>query len=188
MNPLIVFIGFPGTGKSTSSKKIVNKLKNYITLNTCDTRRILKKTEYKEEDTPQVLAWMYSRTEERLKMNKGVILDSVYKSRRGRQIIYDIALNYFIPVLVIECTCKELTAKKRILGRPNNDGLHMPPNNAEVYDKYLKIWENVENDIGNNENTHVSIIKYDTEKQTINEIKVNEDLKELVSFIEKILV
>ena len=118
MKPLIIVNGNSGTGKRTVSKFLEERLTDYQRFSPDDTRRLMGKIEYDPRDTHEVLVKMYGEISEILENEGGVILHSHYKTSGGRQIVYDIASEYGVPVLLIECHCPEQIAKERIRSRP----------------------------------------------------------------------
>ncbi|MBI2548430.1 AAA family ATPase [Candidatus Woesearchaeota archaeon] len=185
MNPLIIVNGNSGTGKRTVSRFLEDRLDNYRRFSPDDTRRKLGRPDYDPRDTGEVLLHMYQEISETLQDEGGVIVHSHYKSSVGRQIVYDIAFCYNVPVLLIECICPEEVAKSRIRSRSKKDELHSPPTDPAVYDRLKAIWEDTEQDFARNR--HVSWIRYDSHTSDVREILVRTGLIEFSSQIIELL-
>ncbi len=186
-NSIIMLAGLPGTGKSTIASKLEDIL-DYDMHSVFSVRRDLGHKRYNPSKSPLVYIELYRRVLYSLDNKKGVILDAVFAFQQGRKIVYDIALLYAIDVLIIECLCSEKEAKKRIISRPKNDGLFVEPRNPKTYDKIAKLWENLNDDISQFSNYPLSYIRYDTEKNLIERIKVNRKIKPIVDQIASTLL
>jgi len=166
MNPLILVVGLPGTGKRTLSKHLEASF-GFRRFNTDETRRLLGKKEYRREDTPEVIRHIKEQISQALLKKEGVIFHSAYKSLGGRQGIYNLAKQHGIPVILIECNAPERVVLERILNRPSKDALSTPPNEAKVYYRYQRMWEPTWQDFARNANPHVSHITVDTHTMTV---------------------
>ena len=180
-NSIIMLAGLPGTGKSTIASKLEDML-GYDVHSASSVRRDLGHKRYSISKSPLVYIELYKRVLHSLDNNKGVILDSVFASRQGRKIIYDIALLYTMNLLIIECLCSEKVAKKRIISKPKNDGLFVDSRSPKIYDKIANVWENLNDDL-QLYNYPLSYIKYDTEKNLIERIKVKNKIKPILNQI-----
>lgn len=187
IKPLVLIIGFPGTGKTRLSHKIKGDLESYNRFGTCDVRRILGKEDYYPQDTDEIVAYIYNNSRRLIKEGKGVIIESAYNTFRRRKEVYELANELKIPVLVIECVCEERIAKERMWGRPRKDGLHRAPTKAEVYDRYKKTWEDVLKDIKSKKNKHISIIRYYSDENKVQDIRVNKEIEHFAKKIKKIM-
>jgi len=181
MKPLIIVNGNSGSGKRTVSKFLEERLTDYHRFSPDDTRREMGKVDYDPRDTHEVLVRMYGEIGDILENDGGVIVHSHYKTSGGRQIVYDIASEYNVPVLLIECQCPEEVAKERVMARPQKDELHCPPTDPAVYDRLAAIWEETEQDFDGNRNKHVSWIRYDSENSTVETKLVRPVLRDFTS-------
>ncbi len=178
---ILVFCGLMGSGKTTLSNTVLNKLRDYTRFNTDDVRREMGITIFDRKDTPRVNEYMYSRAKMLLKEGKGVIFDSAYKLKEAREKIYSIGQEFNVPVIIVECVCSSETSINRISVRKKDD-LHSPTNSAEVYREYAKIWESPELDISEH---NISLLNADTDSNKVKIVKVGKG-HELA--VEKILV
>ncbi|MEK6899470.1 MAG: ATP-binding protein [Nanoarchaeota archaeon] len=167
----IVFTGLMGTGKTTFAQELAQKFSNYFRVSTDDTRRILGKNRFDPQDTPQVNEHVFLTMRLILDQDKGVIVDSANKTKMARDKLYSIARECSVPIVVIECVCSSKTAIKRITSRPSRDGLHKPTNNAEDYQKYLKLWENIDIDIIDEKNKDISFFRLNTDTNMLQLLK-----------------
>lgn len=184
---LILMTGFPGTGKTNSSKALSEKLENYelISQNTVMRNFGVKKMPKTQEN---VLRTIDKMTMNYLSNGKGVIIDSINRHTFRRQQLYGIASGCGKNVVVIECVCSEEEAKKRMRNRPYSDGFVSDPNDPAVWDKTARYWESVEIDFKYPGVDFVSHLVFDTEKETIDKKIVRPGLKRFISKIEKILL
>ena len=172
-NPIIMLAGLPGTGKSTVGIKLEEKLNDYDLHSFLAVRRDLGHKRYRPRQNARVFRELYRRTEESLMSRRGVILDNTYTTQAARQRVYNIGANYGVEVLILECYCSEQEAKKRMRSRPVNDGLVVEPRNPHVYDKLSAKWQDIDVDLGIPTKQHVSYLKYNTETNDFQEIRVN---------------
>ncbi len=189
IKPLVLFCGLMGTGKTTLSDYYVKKIPEYVKFDRDEVRRILGIKVFDRKDTDIVNEYTYSKAKEMIKNGKGVMLDSAYKSKQAREKVYQIAKEFDIPVLVIECVCKPETAIKRISSRPSKDEFHKPTNDPDVYHEYSRMWESPLFDLEDLKNMHVSLIKIDTDENKMEKIKIQENhipvLSEIFVIIEE---
>ncbi len=185
--PIIMFCGLLGTGKTTISKFLLSKLKDYERFNTDEVRRILGFKKFSRRDTPIVNKYMYSRTKKLMQKGEGVIFDSAYKLRIARQRVYNLARRCGVEMLVIETICSHKTAKNRILNRRAKNKLHTPTNKIKDYERYVKLWQNIPPELKQKNNKHVSYIRLDTKSCKVKEVLVRKGMQDKVNEIKNIL-
>lgn len=185
VKPIIIFCGLMGSGKTFLSEKLIEDLKDYERFNTDEVRRILGFKTFDRKDTPKVNEYMYTRAKKLLKVGKGVLFDSAYKTQEARDRIYQIGRNFNVPVLVVECFCSPEIAMQRIASRESKGDLHKPTNNPEIYKDYQKLWEIPEKDLEDENNSHVSLCKLDTFENKLTLVKMNEEVFETIEFLKE---
>ena len=175
--------GLPGTGKTYLANKLATYLKYSLIGQNIIRRKFMMK---KMQNQNKVLREIDKRLAFIINSGKGVIFDSVNKYSFRRQQVYGIASSCGVNAILLECTCSEEEAKKRMKKRPGNDGLVSDPNNTKVYDKLARQWQNIKKDFTLGGINHVSHLRYDSEQKKFEKVVVNNNSKNLNSFIEKI--
>lgn len=168
-NILIMLSGMPGTGKSTAAKKLVMFL-GFPLVSLLQIRQDRGYRKYDRRRTRSDMEELYQSTFAKLMMREIVVVDSVFLSRETRETYYTLARETNTQVLIIECVCAEKTAKRRMRLRPKNDGTIMEPRDPRVYDKLLKRKVDI---VVEELPSHVSYIRYDTEQNEIEDIRVS---------------
>ncbi len=179
---LIILAGLPGTGKTTSAKKLVENFGGYELIIQNDLRRSLgmKKLGKTQE---RVLRTLDKRVNECLSDGCGVIIDSVHRYLFRRHQLYGIASGCGTNVITIETKCSEEEAKRRMLARQSSDNLLSDPRSSKVYHRISQLWEEIDLDFKYPGENHVSYMIYDTEKNQIYKKRVTLGMK---SFVDKI--
>lgn len=176
--------GLPGTGKSTTAKRLADKL-HYHCISQNDVRR-----EHGMKDMPLhqegVLRDVDRRVFKALSEDKGVILDAAHRAGHRRHQLYGIASGFGIEVIVVECITSEAEAKRRMQARPESDGLIVDAQDPAAYDRVAAGWQAVAADFSDISN-HVTHLEYNTEtKEVVG--SANGETKEFVERIKKILL
>ncbi len=156
--------GLPGTGKSTTARRLADSLHyQYISQN--DVRR-----EHGMKDMPAhqeaVLRDVDRRVFRALSEDKGVVLDAAHRAGHRRHQLYGIASGFGVDVVVLECVASEREAKRRMQVRPESDGLVVDAWNPAVYDRVAAGWERVDADFSDISD-HVAHIVYNTETKKV---------------------
>ncbi len=170
--PLIILCGLSGTGKTYTTQILTEQLQNYQLLGPGQVRQQLGITTYSRKDTPKILAKIIEQIEQNHQSNIGSILDANLKSVDVRQFFYDLAKHLKEEVIVIEHLCSQETAHKRMQERSQTT-LAENPKNPKVHELQKKVWQDTQLDLELVENNHVSLIRFDTEKNDITKIKIN---------------
>lgn len=169
---LILMAGLPGTGKSTSAKRLTEKL-GYHFISQNDVRR-----EHGMKDMPAhqegVLRDVDRRVFKALADGKGVILDAAHRGGHRRHQLYGIASGFGVEVAVVECVTSETEAKRRMQTRPTGDGLVVDAWDPAAYDRVAASWQDVAADFSDISN-HVAHLVYNTEKNTVEISKKGQD-------------
>lgn len=189
---LIVICGLPGTGKTTLGKKLKERLSDFEIIFQNDIRRqsgMKKMPAHGQENVLRIIDVLIGEYLRGLK-TKGVIFESGNRFSFRRQQLYGIAASCQARVVTIEVVCSEETAKKRIRARPRSKegGLLGDPTDAKAYDRIKALWEDVENeDFKHLGLDHVSHIKYDTDKNAVERIRVFVGAGNFIRKLEKIM-
>ena len=164
MKPLIIFCGLSGTGKSYTSKIVQQKLPEYTILNIGDFRERLGITTYSRKDTPKLLSMAIEEIEKNHHNQIGSILDANLKSVDLRQCFYDLGKHLNTTIILVELTCSDETAKRRMTDRTQTT-LAENPKEHFIYDAQKRVWQDIKMDLhGNN---HVSFIRFNTETKEV---------------------
>lgn len=184
---LIVVCGLPGTGKTESSKKLVEQLPSLEYIGQNDVRREFgMKRMPKTQDA--VLREIDRRIAACLMSGKSVVFDSVNRYQFRRQQLYGVASCSGARVITLEMVCPEEVAKKRMMNRPPADGLVSDSSDPKVYDKMRTEWEDVMmEDFKYPGVDHVSYIKFDSHVGEMIRIIQRIGSKRFISKIEYIL-
>src|SRR3989338_5559255 len=163
MNTLIFLTGAPGTGKSTTATELEASLEPYINHNLCQVRRDLGHRKYMLWRNEEAFEELMRRASTSLEDEEPVILDTAVARSEGRQRVYNLAAQYDVGVLVLECICSPEEAKRRIRNRPKNDGLYCESRKPMVYTRFMEkiSREPINQDLLNPENAHVSYMRFD---------------------------
>ncbi len=183
---IIMVAGLPGTGKTTAAERLESGLE-YDLHTVLGIRREFDHKKYSLKQDPTVFAELYERVRKSLQNGTGVIVDTANKERSGRKKIYDIALYYDSDVVILECYCSEMTAKKRMRSKPKSDGLVTDPRDPRVYEKLAMKWEDIQHDMECFPDYPLSYLRYNTEIKDMEEVRVSPETKPLVNSIKQIL-
>lgn len=172
--------GLPGTGKSTTAKKLSEAL-GYNLISQNDVRR-----EHGMKDMPlhqeAVLRDVDRRVSRALSEEKGVILDAAHRAGHRRHQLYGIASGFGIEVIVLECVASEEKAKQRMKKRSTGDGLVVDAWDPAAYDRVAASWEEVAADFSDIAD-HVTHVSFNIETQAIS-FKTQQ--RETAAFIEEL--
>jgi len=166
--PLIIFCGLSGSGKSFNSRILESKLEDYVRINLGILREKLSITNYSRKDTPKLLAMAIQQIEDYHQNEKGSILDANLKSVDLRQCFYDLAKSLGKEVILVETVCSDETATGR-MNRRKQKNESEDPKEAKIYFNQKKVWQDTLIDL--EENHHLSVIRFNTEKEKVNFIK-----------------
>jgi len=185
-NYLIIMAGLPGTGKTTTAKKLVTNLNDYVFLSQNDLRRKrgMKKMPKAQEE---ILRETDIITANLLREGRGVVFDSVNRYAFRRNHMYGIASSCGKNAILLECICSEKKAKERMQARDNSDGLLSDPNDPRVYDRLAALWEEIRDDFKYPGNNHISYVTFNTESLDFNVQNYTVGEKRFINKIEKIL-
>lgn len=178
--------GLPGTGKTSSTEYLEERLGHFDRYGTNETRRALGFKRYSWRQIPVVFGRMYNNAQDSLTEGRGVILEANYKHPFSRQNVYNIADCFRTEVIVIEFICSEKESKRRMRHRKKNDGLVTSPRDTRVYDRVKSLWHDTTIDL--EFNPHVSLIRYNTETDISERVCVNLNISPLVDVVERLLV
>ena len=185
---IIMVAGLPGTGKSDVCEKLEERLTGYDLYSLLGVRRDLGHKRYRPSQREVVFHVFYSRTRWSLQNRRGVILDNPYASRSQRKLAYDISSDYGVDVLIIECYCSEKLAKKRMRSRLKKGDLISEPRNPKPYYKLAKRWQDIKKDLQEFPRVPLSYIRYNTENNSLEEVRVSPSMQQLVGNIKQILL
>ena len=189
-NYLIVVAGLPGTGKSTTARRLGKSLDNYELIEQNEIRR---KMDYRSMPSPKeqepVLEEINRLVQICLNNGKGVVVESAHSRAYRRHQLYGIASSCGAEAVALGCVCSEELSRRRIESRDEGDELISDPTDFEVYSRIKQKWENIEWDFLRGEQQgHVSHIRYDSEGNKIDRILVRRGAEEFVEKIEGILL
>ncbi|MDO8509074.1 MAG: inositol monophosphatase family protein [Nanoarchaeota archaeon] len=162
-NGKVIFMGgFYGTGKSTLSIKLEKAL-GYKRFNSDITRRELEFQNYDIKDGDVIWGTLFWKAAKELDENKGVIIESTYLNEEQRKPDYDLAKSKNAEAIFMEVICPEKVAKERIASRPTSpDGIHVPTNRVEYYDKKKDLWKSVIDGLSRVDRKFISYLIYDS--------------------------
>jgi predicted kinase len=162
--PLIIACGLSGSGKTFNSQALVKHFESYVHLNLGDLREELGITSYSRKDTPRLLAKAIEVIEKNHHDNIGTVFDANLKSLDLRQCFYDLAQELGKKVVLIEFFCSEEGTKKRMLERVQLTPVENPKD-PQVYYGQKRTWQDTSLDLTFLKNKHLTIIRYDTERE-----------------------
>lgn len=130
---LWVFAGLPATGKSALSKQLAEDL-SLVRLESDEVRTAgsgcpmsagvvaYGQGPYRLEMRHRVYAQMFARAQEQLKNGRSAVLDASFSRAKWRRDAHQLALDLGANFIVVECTCREETIRKRLLRRDDDSG------------------------------------------------------------------
>jgi fructose-1,6-bisphosphatase/inositol monophosphatase family enzyme/predicted kinase len=186
LRSMILIGGLYGTGKTTIGMKLEKAL-GYSRYNSDLVRRKFRLTEYDEDDSGLIWATIHRNAEQDLSSGRGVIIESTFLNGEQRRPELDIANRHDADVMFIEVVCPEDVAKARMLERKTSpDGLHVPTNRSEVYDRIKGKWEAITSD--RIRELGISYIEFDSSKEKVNLYAINDRhtfwAKEIIRIVE----
>ncbi len=195
MDPHILCFGLPGSGKSTSAKRLVETLPRYILHHRTDMYEQLgispfNKTAYTPDEEKKINAYFRPILKELLD-GKNLLTDAIGATQSIREWPYQMATNYNKELLAIWHDLPSEIAHERIQNRPDRhiiserDFMH---NDPLLRDKFESKWSNPLQDLDNPAYSHVSMIKYNTHTQKIERVRVSLTLNNFVDKVEEILL
>jgi len=142
MNLIIHIIGLPGTGKSTIAKKISNQT-GFPIISTEEVRADIyseDKVEADKDFSKKELKITYEEVlkiaKENLELNKSIIVEGVYRNRKQRKAIINLAKEYSYGIIGFYITAEEKEILKRLEKRKKK-GTRSPAG-VEAYFKIKK--------------------------------------------------
>jgi predicted kinase len=190
MKPYIFCCGLPGTGKSTSSKKLEKRLSGFVRVHRPKIKKDLGINPYgseTDEDRRQI-GIAYHSLDICARMGTGMVYDRVGSTLEVRLAHYQDAKRLGKGTIVVYHTASETTARKRISERKDPKESAKPTNDPRKHEKYKK--KLIEPDI--DEATlpifRNSFLIYNTEKNTIEVVEVKPEHEDLVEQIQQILL
>jgi len=179
----VIVCGLSGAGKTHHSLILEQSLEGYRRVHLGDLRNRLGITTYSRKDTPKLLAMAISEIEKNFAEGYGSILDANLKSVDLRQCFYDLAKELGVGVVLVEMVCSDETTKLRMGGREQTS-LAENPREFNVFLEQKKVWQDTLMDLSLDGNTHVALVRYDSEKNDVALVSGN---KELGFFVEGML-
>ena len=133
---LIIVCGLPGSGKSSLSRKLKQKLPA-VYLNTDIIRKhITSKPQYTEEEKRMVYSEMANRAEKNVNMGRNVVVDATFYSKKYRNMMKNITKDHYI----VLCALPEKLIRERLKRREQRkNGV-----SDAGYDVYLALKEKFE--------------------------------------------
>ncbi|MBI5880913.1 AAA family ATPase [archaeon] len=213
MKPLIFCMGLPGTGKTTTSRILEQRLEGYFRIHNPDVRASLGLPPYGELTKEEKRIFDEAPNEDEiLRQGGGIIVDRVGSTPRIKKWGYDWARMRGLDVVAICHYTPEQVAKERMCARQDPGNSARPTNDPAKYDRLARLWMEPEPDliydgkkgemeiIGGPrrsfypdtgylcpEHSHVSLIRYDTAQRVITDVIVRDRAREFVELIEGIL-
>src|SRR3989344_5559291 len=120
-NYMILIAGLPGTGKQTSAERLIGNLEDYILIDQNELRRKagMKKMPQKQDEINREIDRMSASY---LNKGNGVIILAGHRQVCRRNQLYGVASCCGTNVVILECVCSEVEAKRRMRARPKSDG------------------------------------------------------------------
>lgn len=180
--------GCYGAGKTTIARKIQGALYDDCVVIHRDVFRSLQAIKemfflynHFSPDEQEVDKQLLDRTEELLGTYQTIILDATFRTYSKRQMVYKFAQLHNCEIVVIHCTCSYETAKQRIEQQIYR-GEKSPYSQPELLVEHFR--KNFEEPIYESESTAATIIKVDTEQNTVTTTVQTDKLS---NFVNKLL-
>src|SRR3989338_4217475 len=173
--PLLILCGLSGSGKTHSSKLLQEQFPHYKVFGPGHLRQQLNITQYSRKDTPRLLAKVIELIEQNHAQGYGSMVDANLKSVDIREFFYDTAKQLGEEVIVLEHHCSDKTAQERMQQREQKYAAENPKNPA-VHENQKKIWQDTLLDLSLDEHSHVSLLRFDTEKKQYQILRKNEEV------------
>jgi len=185
--PLLILCGLSGSGKTYSSQLLLEHFPHYKIVGPGYLRQELKITHYSRKDTPRLLAKVIELIEQNHAEGYSSMVDANLKSVDIREFFYDAAKHLGEEVIVLEHHCSDKTAQERMQQREQKHAAENPKSPA-VHENQKKIWQDTLLDLNLEENKHVSVIRFDTDKKQCLILRKNEAVSALVEEIVGVLL
>jgi len=168
---ILIMCGCYGAGKTTIARRIQRAFYDNCVIIHRDVFRSLQSVKEKfflynhfSPDEEEVDKQLLDRTEELLGTYQTIILDATFRTYSKRQMVYKFAQQHNCEIIVIHCTCSYETAKQRLerqIYRGEKTLYCQPDLLVEHFQK------NFEEPIHESESAAATIIKVDTEQNTV---------------------
>ena len=182
--PLIIFCGLSGSGKSFNARKLKQSLGGYDLIGPGILRERLDIKTYSRKDTPMLLAKVIEQIENNHSKGVGSIVDANLKTVDIRQFFYDTAKGLGINVIVVETHCSSEAIRERMDGRVQITAAENPKD-FSVHLEQKKLWQDTGLDL--ELDSSITLLKKDTKRNEINQIRVDRSSEEIVGKIIEIL-
>ena len=142
---LIIVCGLPGSGKSSLSGSLKNKIPA-VHLNSDVIRKLIFRTpQYTEEEKRRVYNEMALQAEKLLRSRKNVIVDATFYTKEYRDMFINQAKICNTRYYLIECTLSESMIRNRLKKRME-DGIAVSDADYDIYLKMKDRFEPIEGD------------------------------------------
>jgi len=143
LNPgVFIVMGFPGSGKTSVAKYLVNKVKKIQTMTT-DQIRLEMRLPARDENE-QITETVYERLAlqalSSIETKKTPILDATFYKKKLRDIVYNILKNKVKNMFLILIEADKNVCKERIFGRKNKSTYH-GVDDVTVFSNILRVFE-----------------------------------------------
>ncbi|MEX0806939.1 MAG: AAA family ATPase [Candidatus Binatia bacterium] len=150
---LIVVCGLTGSGKSTLSRELGERLRTPL-VNSDAVRKELAGTSgrnrvpfeaglYSQAMTRKTYARMAALAEEHIRSGAGAILDATFSRKENRQGVLRLAERFNVPLVAVHCFASDQTTRER-LDRRAQEGKDISDGRWEIYQRQKDAYEPIE--------------------------------------------
>lgn len=118
---LVVVCGLPGTGKSTVSRRVADRIDGRLVRTDVVRKELFPDPEYTSAESSAVYAEVLERARETLSEGGRVVLDGTFRRRELRERVAGVAVDCGRPYRFVRVECDEAVVRERIAVREDDE-------------------------------------------------------------------
>lgn len=114
---LVVVCGLPGTGKSTVSRRVADRLDGRLLRTDVVRKELFPNPDYTSDESSAVYAEILERTREAVAAGDNIVLDGTFRRAAIRRRVVGVAIDANVPYRLVRVVCDEPVVRERIATR-----------------------------------------------------------------------